>query len=173
MNEEAKIISKHNLDCSNLENLTKDIANRLDCNIEYGYYQNINGQHEFVQFGNIEVNPKGVTSTIYDMTNDASTEFKYVLELGEEAKLIFNDMIQVIPPWEEEFETAFNNFNSKGFQQEPYYMGIFEDLKKLGGDKVYFIKETFEPEIEIKSKTTATDYLNTIKDKATFFEVAL
>ena len=39
MNVEAKIISKHNLDCSTLENLASDIAIRLGYNVEYGQYQ--------------------------------------------------------------------------------------------------------------------------------------
>lgn len=173
MEEEAKIISKHNLDCSSLENLAKDIANRLECNIEYGQYQNQNGKHEFIPFGNVEVNPKGITTTIYDMTNDKNSEYNYVLELGEEAKLIYNDLIQVLPPWEEEFDTLFDNFNSKGFKVEPYYLGILDELKKLGGDKIYIVKDTSEPELTIKSNVTFLDYLKTIKDKATFFEVAI
>lgn len=48
MKAEAKIISKHNLDCSTLENLANDIAIRLCCNIEYGQYQNDNGKHHFI-----------------------------------------------------------------------------------------------------------------------------
>ena len=83
MNEEVKIISIHNLDCSSLENLAKDIGNRLDCNIEYGYYQNNNGQHEFVQFGTVEVNSNENITTIYDMTNDDTSEYNYIVEHGE------------------------------------------------------------------------------------------
>jgi hypothetical protein len=173
MNEEAKIISKHKLDCSSLENLAKDIVNRLDCNVEYGRYHNNEGQHEFIQMGLLEVNPKGITATIYDMKNDNTSEFNYVLELGEEAKLIYHDIIHVLPPWEEEFETAFNNFKSKGLQNEPYYMGVFDDLKKFGADKIYFIKETFEYEIALKLTTSLEDYLIQIKNTATYFEVAL
>lgn len=93
--------------------------------------------------------------------------------MGEEAKLIYNDIIQVLPPWEEEFETTFNNFNSKGLNEEPYYRGVFDELKKLGTNKIYFIKDTFETDLEIKSKTIAEEYLIKMKDKATYFEVSL
>lgn len=70
MEFEAKIISKQSLDCSSLENLAKDISNRLDCNIEFGHYQVNNGNHEFIPFGEIIVNANGITTTLYDMTND-------------------------------------------------------------------------------------------------------
>lgn len=171
MNEESKIISTHNLDCSSLENLAKDIADRLDCNIEYGYHQIHDGQHEFVQFGTVEINSNGNTATIYDLTNDDTSECNYIVEQGEEAKLIYYDIIQVLTPTETEFETAFRNFNTNGFKEAPYYLNVFKELKKLGADKIYFIKETFEPELDIVEITTSAAYLQTIKEKATYFEV--
>jgi hypothetical protein len=36
MNQEAKIISKHNLDLSSIEKLANDIGNRLNSNVKYG-----------------------------------------------------------------------------------------------------------------------------------------
>ncbi|MFE3867477.1 hypothetical protein ACFX5E_05230 [Flavobacterium sp. LS2P90] len=171
MNEESKIISTHNLDCSSLENLAKDVANRLDCNVEYGYHQIHNGQHEFVQFGTVEINSNGNITTIYDMTNDETSECNYIVEQGEEAKLIYYDIIQVLPPMETEFNKAFRNFNTNGFKEAPYYLNVFKELKKLGADKIYFIKETFEPELDIVENTTSAAYLQTIKEKATYFEV--
>lgn len=173
MSTETKIICKHELDYSSLENLANDIAQRLNCNIEYGQYQNNNGKHEFIQLGVVEANPNGIISTIYDMRNNNSSEYSYVLELGEEAKLIYNSIIQVLPPWEEEFDTVFNNFNSQGFAEESYYLGVFEELKKLGGDKVYFIKDTNEPNLELKNELSFNDYLKLLKDEATFFEVEI
>jgi uncharacterized protein with ParB-like and HNH nuclease domain len=171
MNEEVKIISNHNLDCSSLENLAKDIGNRLDCNIEYGYYQNNKGQHEFVQFGTVEVNSNFNITTIYDMTNDDTSVYNYIVEHGEEAKLIYKDIIQVLPPMATEFETALNNFNTNRFKEEPYFTRVCNELNKLGADTIYFIKETFETELDIMENTTSADYLPTIKDKAMYFEV--
>ncbi len=173
MNAEAKIISQHNLDCSSLENLANDIANRLNCNIEFGQYQNLNGKHEFIKLGTVTLNSKGIITTLYDMTNDNASEYNYVLELGEEAKLIYSDIINILPPWEEDFDRIFNIFNSQEFIEEPYYTGVFDELRKLGSDKVYFIKDNNEPEITIKTKSSTQDYIQQIKDKVTFFEVAL
>lgn len=171
MNEEVKIISIHNLDFSSFENLAKDIVKRLDCNIEYGYYQNDNGQHEFVQFGTVEVNSNDNITTIYDMTNDDTFEYNYIVEHGEEAKLIYNDIIQVLPPMATEFETTLNNFKTNRFKEEPYFSSVCNELNKLGADTIYFIKETFESELDIREKSTAADNLQTIKDKAMYFEV--
>lgn len=173
MNAEAKIISQHNLDCSSLENLANDIAKRLNCNLEFGQYQSSNGKHEFVKLGAVTLNSKGISTTLYDMTNDNASEYNYVLELGDEAKLIYSNIINILPPWEEDFDTVFNNFNSREFIEEPYYTGVFDELRKLGSDKVYFIKDTHEPELSIKVDINAQDYIQQIKDKATLFEVVL
>lgn len=173
MEFEAKIISKHNLDCRSLENLAKDISNRLDCNIEYGNYQVNNGNREFIQFGDIIVNTNEVKATLYDMTNDNYSDFNYVLELGEEAKLIFNHLIQLLPPWEVDFDEVFNKYNADVFEEDSYYKSVFEELKTLGADKICFIKDTFKPELTVTAKSTAEKYWESLRTKATFFEIEL
>ena len=58
-------LSKHNLDLTSIETLASDLANRLDCTVEYGYYSSQNYadllQHntgeEFVSLGCIEKEP--------------------------------------------------------------------------------------------------------------------
>lgn len=89
MEPEAKIISKHNLDCSTLENLANDIANRLECNVEYGQYQKDNGKHQYIVLGTVQAIEKGVTCTLYDLRDSNNSIYNFVLELGEEAKMIY------------------------------------------------------------------------------------
>lgn len=173
MEEEAKIISKHNLDCSSLENLAIDIANRLGYTIDYGQYQNLNGKNEFVQNGTVEVVVNGIKTTLYDLRNDGNSPYNFILELGEEAKVIYKDFIQILPPWEEEYNTVFDIFNSKRFKEEPYYNGVFDELQKLGADKVYFIKDTFVPELAIPEKATLENYLKIVEQNTTYFEVII
>lgn len=96
-----------------------------------------------------------------------------MLELGDEAKLIFNDLIQVLPPWEEDFDQAFNKYNANEFKEENYYTGVFEELKKLGAEKVYFIKDTLKPELTISARSRAEKYLASLITNATFFEIAV
>lgn len=159
------------MDCSSLENSAKDIGNRLDCNIEYGYHQNNNGQHEFVQFGTVAVNSNDNITTIYDKTNDDTSAYNYIVEHGEEAKLIDKDIIQVLPPMATGFETALNNFNTNRFKEEPSFSSVCNELNKLGVNGIYFIIKTFESELDILENTTVIDYLLTIKEKALYFEV--
>lgn len=171
--DEAKIISKHNLDCSTLENLANDIANRLDCNIEYGQYQNENGKHHYVALGTVEVKENGIMSTLYDLRNKENSNSNFVLELGEEAKVIYGDFIEFMPAWEEQYNYALNIFNDNGFVSDSVYSRIFEEFQKLGADKVYIIKDTFTPELAIPENTTMEAYLKQVQKETAFFEVVL
>lgn len=173
MEPEAKIISKHNLDCSTLENLANDIANRLNCNIEYGQYQNENGKHNYAALGTVEVKENGIISTLYDLRNNKNSDYNFVLELGEEAKVIYKDFIDFMPAWMEQYDHALNIFNDNGFINESLYSGVFDELQKLGADKVYFIKDAFTPALTIPENSTLESYLKIIQKETTFFEVVL
>lgn len=173
MEPETKIISKHNLDCSTIENLANDISNRLGCNIEYGKIQNINDIHHFITIGTVEVVQNGIMHTLYDLREEKYPSNSFVLELGEEAKVIYEDFIDFMPPWEEHYERIAFTFNKDGFAKDSFYLGVFDELKKLGADKVYFIKDTFAPELAIPENTTMETYLKQIQKETTFFEVPL
>lgn len=173
MIEEAKILSSHNLDCSSIESLAVDISNRLDCNIEYGKYQNDNGNHHYVALGTVEANDNGIRHTLFDLRNNENSSYQFVLELGEEAKLIYTDFIDLMPPWEEDYHKVEDIFNRDGFANNSYYLGVFHELQKLGADKVYFIKDTFAPELAIPENPTMDAYLKIIQKETTFFEVVL
>jgi hypothetical protein len=173
MIEEAKILSAHNLDCTSLENLAVDISNRLDCNIEYGQYQNENGKHHYVALGTVKVNENGIMYTLYDLREDENSSHNFVLELGEEAKVIYADFIDFMPAWEEQYETIESTNNTKGLPNDSFYNGVFDELQKLGADKVYFIKDTFAPELAIPENATLDNYLTTVQQNTTFFEVVL
>jgi hypothetical protein len=173
MEDDVKIISKHNLDCSSLESLANDIANRLGNNIEYGKYQNVEGKHEFVQYGIVEVVENNIRTTLYDLRNDENSSHNFVLELGEEAKVIYEDFIEFMPAWEEQYETVVSTNNSKGLVNDSFYNGVFDELQKLGADNVIFIKNTFIAELAIAKNETLENYLKTVQQNATFFDVIL
>jgi hypothetical protein len=173
MEEEVKIISKHNLDCSTLESLANDIANRLGNNIEYGQYQNVEGKHEFVQHGTVEVIENGIRTTLYDLRSDETSTHNFVLEFGEEAKVIYQDFIEFMPAWEEQYKNVVSINNNNGLANDSFYNGVFDELQKLGADKIYFIKDTFTPELAIPENATLTSYLKTVQQNASFFEVIL
>jgi hypothetical protein len=172
--EEVKIISKHNLECSTLENLAKDISNRLECTIEYGKYQIDNGQHQYIALGIVQSIEKGVAYTLYDLRDSNNSAYNFVLELGEEAKMIYNDFIELLLPFDlVHFKEMERNFKINGFKNEPYYTNAFIELQNLGADKVYVIKENLAPEFAITEKTTMDAYLKIIQKETTFFEIVL
>lgn len=171
MEDEVKILSKHNLDCSSLENLAKDIANRLQCNVEFGEYQKIDGLYKFVTNDTIQLSSDEVTITLIGLRNDEKTPYNFVIELGDEAKLMYEDFIELQPAWEERFANTLESFKNDQFASESFYTAIFEKLKKLGADKVYFIKDQVDQDLTIPKKETLDEYLRTIKQKTAFFEV--
>ena len=125
MNEEVKIISKHNLDVSSLDKLANDIATRLNSNVEYGEYSKGENGHNLIALGTITKNESGIFSTLYNLQNDSNSNYDFVLELGEEAKLIYKDMISVIPEWEEQLDKVLKRGFIYLFQAIPNCSGIF------------------------------------------------
>ncbi|HKO76602.1 MAG TPA: hypothetical protein VJU52_05260 [Flavobacterium sp.] len=173
MNEDVKIISKHNLDCSSLENLASDIAIRLGCNIEYGQYQNENNSHNFNVLGTVTINDSNIVTTLYDLRNDEDSTYDFVLELGEDAKVIYKDFIDFMPPWEEQFDRLASEFKKNGLANDSLYSGVFNELHKLGADTVYFIKDTFVPELAIPENIIMDTYLKKVEKETILFEVPL
>ncbi|TDD74609.1 hypothetical protein [Flavobacterium caseinilyticum] len=173
MNEEAKIISKHNLDLSSTEKLANDIATRLNSNVEYGEYSKGENGHNFIPLGTITKNESGIFSTLYNLQNDTNSNYDFVLELGEEAKLIYKDMISFIPPWEEQFDTVLKDYLEGTLITDPYYSGVFDDLRDFGADKVLFVKELNPETLDIKANQTWEQYSADIQEKEESFIVAL
>lgn len=173
MNEEAKIISKHNLDLSSIEKLANDIATRLNSNVEYGEYSKGENGHNFIALGTITKNETGILSTLYDLQNDTNSNYDFVLELGEEAKLIYKDMISVIPAWEEQFDTVLTGYLDGTLSTDTYYSGVFDELNNFGADKVLFIKESNPETLDIKANHTWDQYSVDIQETEESFMVSL
>lgn len=173
MNEEAKIISKHNLDLSSTEKLANDIATRLNNNVEYGEYIKGENGHNFIALGTVTKNETGIISTLYNLQNDINSNYDYVLELGEEAKLIYKDMISSIPPWEEQYETVLTYYLEGSLTKKPYYSEVFDELRKLGADKVLFLRESNPETLDIKGNHTWEQYSVDMQEKEDSFMVSL
>ncbi|GIZ09003.1 hypothetical protein [Flavobacterium sp. UMI-01] len=171
MEAQFKIISKHNLDCTSLENLAEDISKRGIATVEYGSYQNNNDKLEFFLKGISKESDNKLKATLYDCTTDNSTNYNFVLEFGEESTLIYNDFINFLPAWEDSFDTIKTAFLTDTYFNNSVYQGIFKDLKILGGDRIYIIKDNFLPELVIPANATLYSYLAKIKEKHIYFEI--
>jgi hypothetical protein len=173
MNEEVKIISKHSLDLSTTEKLANDIANRLNSNVEYGEYSKGENGHNFIPLGMITKNESGIFSTLYNLQNDTNSNYDYVLELGDQAKLIYQDMISVIPALGEQFDTVLTGYLEGTLIKDPYYSEVFDELRNFGADKVLFVKELNPETLDIKANQTWEQYSVDIQEKEESFIVAL
>lgn len=129
MDLEAKIISKHNLDLSSIENLASDIAARLNCNVEFREYSKSDKGHIFSPLGKIIRNESDIFSTLFNLQTDKLSNYDYVLELGEEAKLIYKKMISFFPPREVLYDEVLTNFNEGALATDSYYAGFLKSLK--------------------------------------------
>lgn len=173
METAAKIIAQHDLDTSSLENLAKDIAQRWNYTVEYGAYENQEGQHNFIQYGAIELLQSNVMVTLYDTSKDKNSLHNFVIEHGEEAKIIYNDIIEIQPPWEEQYQIILEKFQTNKMEMDEYYNGVFEECRKIGALKIYFLKDSFHSSYPIDQETTFLDYMEVIKNKIPFFVVNL
>ncbi|MDG1871945.1 MAG: hypothetical protein P8I78_08295 [Flavobacterium sp.] len=170
MDAEVKIISKHNLDCTSLENLAKDISNRLGWNVEFGQYHNANNELKFIVEGLIEVSNNGIKSTLYKGLDNKFANYNYCLELGDQAILIYDDFIDFMPVIEIEYEDLSESFINEGTKNNPFLQSIFAELQKLGADKIYLIKDTFTPELAIPANAKLEAYIKSLQQNTTFIE---
>ncbi|TDD74658.1 hypothetical protein [Flavobacterium caseinilyticum] len=85
------------------------------------------------------------------MQNDTISNYDFILQLGEEAKIIYKDMISFIPTSEEQFDTLFTGYFEDTFIKDPYYSKVLDHLSNLGTHKVLFIKESNLEPLNIKA----------------------
>src|SRR5690606_33151767 len=97
MEAETKIISKHNLDCTSVENLVKDISNRLGWNIEFGHTKKIHDLYEYEAEGSIQIDNSGILSILDHMDASTRSTYNFCLELGDQAIFIYDDFINLMP----------------------------------------------------------------------------
>ncbi|UOK43402.1 MULTISPECIES: hypothetical protein [Flavobacterium] len=166
---EAIIVGKHNLNIANVEALAKDIAHRLNINIEYGFHDN-----GFRETGKIINHPNEVVYRLTDQKN-INQQCNYVLELGDEAKIIYQEIISLQLPRTEDYRTLIKlhkNYDN-GLAHFEYFAIYFEELKKLGAAKIYVIdtSNTSATDIDFgdEIKYTWEEYTNLVKANCNYF----
>lgn len=136
---EPTIIGKHNLDVSSLEALANDLASRLNLNIEFGLNDFANDT--FISSGAITTNDTPYFFRLFPEKMNQPDEVSYILELGDGAKIIYKEIVNLNLPYPLAFddlkEEHFNN--PRGILTEGILKDWIEDLMKLGTNQVYFI----------------------------------
>lgn len=90
MGRDVTALSRHNLDVSSIEALAKDISNRIQYNVEYGYWAyedyskmlNIPYQSDFTVLGTAIFNPN--RDTIYRLIDDKYQDRELLARYGDE-----------------------------------------------------------------------------------------
>jgi hypothetical protein len=145
MNQEAVILSKHNLDVSNIDILANDLASRLNLNIEFGHYDFKN--NSFNLYGAITNDPKEPFFKLFPQNNDHPDEVNFVLELGEGAHVIYKEILNLILPFPLEYDDLYEEHksNPKGLFSDGLLKNWLDELLKLGADEIYFISDFGKP----------------------------
>lgn len=170
---EARIIIAHNLNTTSLENLAQDLATKWNHNVEYGAYENKNGEHHFVHYGTITIEESPVTITLYDTSKDDNSSHNYVIECGEEAKILYNNILEIVPAWEEDFQNIMDKFQNQDIDNDAYYEVLFTECRQIGADKVVFFMEDYDRNFDAELQGTLEGFIKTIKDKVPYLEIKL
>lgn len=136
---EATIIAKHNLNVSNIDSLANDIASRLNINIEFGIFDF--KSNKLIASGHIINDENNPTYYLFPQNNNHPEEVNYVLELGDEAKLIYKEIISLMLPFPLEYDDLIEEHtsNPEGLFTGGNLKTSLEGLQKLGAQKIYFI----------------------------------
>lgn len=166
---EPIIIGKHNLNISDVEALANDIAERLNINIEYGYHDN-----GFQKTDEIINHPDKQLYRLTDQKN-LNQQTQFVLELGDEAKIIYQEIISLQLPFTEDYRSLYklHKNHENGLSHFQYLNFYFEEFKKLGAPKIYFIDTSNAAETGInfgdEGKYTWEEYTNRVKANCNYF----
>lgn len=136
---EAVILSKHSLDISSIAALAHDLANRLNINIEFGKFDFKNDK--LIVLDSIISNHNEPIYSLFPQNNHTPDEVHYVLELGDEAKLIYKNILSLMLPFQLEYEDLYQEHisNPDGLNDNDYLKTSINKLQKLGAQEVYFI----------------------------------
>ncbi|MFD2891382.1 hypothetical protein ACFS5J_05070 [Flavobacterium chuncheonense] len=159
MEAELKIIVKHNLDTTSLENLAKDIATRLNQNIEYGQFKLLNENQQYSKLGTIKVNDSNVQNTLYDTAKIETSYSQFVLEMGEEAKVFYNDIIELQLPYDLYYDEVLEHKNQNTIEHNPYLKTALSELQKLGIKTIYCIKDDFSNKTLLNRQSWLDNYI--------------
>lgn len=129
METETIIFSNHNLDTSDIQKLAEKLATSLKLNIEICEYENGETLQNTIG-GNLESE-----EMYYLNTNDLGAS-KYVLEMGEAALLISDEIITYDLP----IYTPLDTFNPT--QLDNTHTVVIKELKALGATEIVYAEDS-------------------------------
>ncbi len=173
---EPFILANHSLDTNNIEVLANDIANRLEINISYKI-QDYSSENDNSSDGlrKIEKDKNKPYYILFSQTNDYKNTIEYYLELGDEAKIITKEIIELQAPFVLRYDKLLQDVENNTIREFDYMDSVLNEFQKLGADEVYFVisKDEYSDAMQIGkfNQLTWSELLQVIKEKTKYFTI--
>ncbi|MFK7031894.1 hypothetical protein [Flavobacterium oreochromis] len=158
MHPETIIFSNHTLDTSHIENLANQLASVLNLNIEICEYQNGTTIQNTIS-GNI------LSEDISYLSSNQLGKSKYVLEIGEAALLISDEILMYDLP----LQTEFNSINPDNLNS--FFMSISNELKSLGASEIIIAEDSITARELNQSELTFNEFKKAITKNSKYFKL--
>jgi hypothetical protein len=164
--DDVQIFSNHNLNITDINALATHLAEVFNVNIEYVVYQNGTTLQNTIS-GNI------LSEHISALYEGEKNNTNYVLEIGEAALFISNNIIVYNLATIESFEMLLENHNSEkdNLLSDNYFKKIIEELNQLGATEIFFAEDTNEIRTLKLSENTFEQYAAFVKANTNYFTI--
>lgn len=129
--EEPIIYCSHNFDISERMIFANDLANRLGVNINLT-------EGADVVIDTIIIPNATVTKNLYCQKQNNNSDFKYVLEFGDEAHLFYDNYIQYMLPFIADYNGIIEELSSSEETNNNVLVNCISELKQFGAGEVHF-----------------------------------
>lgn len=129
--DEPIIYCSHNFNLSDRMTFANELAKRLGVNI------NITDGADVI-LETIIIPNATVTKNLYCQKQNNNSDFKYVLEFGDEAHLFYDNYIQYMLPFIADYNGIIEELTSKEENDNNILINCISELKQFGTNEVHF-----------------------------------
>lgn len=164
--DDVQIFSNHNLDITDVNALATQLAETFKVNIDYVVYQNGTTLENIIA-GNI------LSEDISHLYEGEKNGTNYILEIGDSALFISNQIIIYHLATIESFERLLdkNNSETDNLLSHFYYKEIIKDLNSLGATEIFIAQDTNEIRALKLSENTFEQYAAFVKANTNYFTI--
>ena len=128
---EPIVLCSHNFDISDRNAFATELANVLGVNI------NITEKGDEI-IDTIKIPGATITKNLYCQNETIESNFKYVLEQGNEAHMFYDNFIQYLFPFEIDYDVIIDDLINNEERNSEDVFDCFFDIKKFGVKEVHF-----------------------------------
>ena len=128
---EPIVLCSHNFDISDRKAFASELAILLGANINI-----IERVNEIID--TVKIPGATITKNLYCQNATIETDFRYVLEHGDEAHMFYNNFIQYVFPFEIDYDIIIDDLIHNDERNSEDVYDCFFDIKKFGVKEVHF-----------------------------------